>query len=69
MMRLRNVIYAAVIGVLVTATLVRAADLRAEMEASNAGWLAAYNTQTGAAFPGFYTKDAVLLEEKTRFAL
>lgn len=40
---------------------VRAEDLRAVMEADNARWLAAYNTNTPAAFPAMYAKDAVLL--------
>ena len=31
------------------------------MEADNARWLAAYNTNTPAAFPAMYTKDAVVL--------
>jgi uncharacterized protein (TIGR02246 family) len=39
----------------------RADDLRAVMEADNARWLAAYNTNTPAAFPAMYTKDAVVL--------
>src|SRR5258708_38568843 len=39
----------------------RAEDLRAAMEADNARWLAAYNTNTPAAFPAMYTKDAVVL--------
>jgi uncharacterized protein (TIGR02246 family) len=39
----------------------RAEDLRAVMEADNAHWLAAYNTNTPAAFPAMYTKDAVVL--------
>jgi len=39
----------------------RAEDLRAVMEADNARWLAAYNTNNPAAFPAMYTKDAVLL--------
>lgn len=42
-------------------TAARADDLRAAMEADNARWLAAYNTQNGAAFPAMYTKDAVVL--------
>jgi uncharacterized protein (TIGR02246 family) len=36
-------------------------DLRAEMEAANATFIAAYNTQNGAAFKGMYTPDAMLL--------
>ena len=36
-------------------------DLRAVMEADNARWLTAYNTNTPSAFPAMYTKDAVVL--------
>jgi uncharacterized protein (TIGR02246 family) len=36
-------------------------DLRAVMEADNARWLTAYNTNTPAAFPAMYTNDAVVL--------
>ena len=36
-------------------------DLRAEMEAANSQWLAAYNTLNGAAFAAMYTKDAMCL--------
>ena len=39
----------------------RAEDLRAVMEADNARWLAAYNTNDPAAFPAMYTNDAVVL--------
>jgi uncharacterized protein (TIGR02246 family) len=39
----------------------RAEDLRAVMEADNARWLAAYNTNTPAAFAAMYTEDAVVL--------
>lgn len=44
-----------------TATPVTAKDLRAVMEADNARWLAAYNTNNPGAFPAMYTKDALLL--------
>ena len=40
---------------------VQAEDLRAVMEADNARWLEAYNTNNPAAFPAMYTADAVLL--------
>jgi uncharacterized protein (TIGR02246 family) len=36
-------------------------ELRAQMEAANASFLAAYNSQNGAAFKGMYTSDAMLL--------
>ena len=36
-------------------------ELRAEMEAANATFLAAYNSQDGTAFKGMYTLDAMLL--------
>jgi hypothetical protein len=42
--RLKNGVYGAVMGLLLTATTVLAANLRADMEASNTEWLAAYNT-------------------------
>jgi uncharacterized protein (TIGR02246 family) len=51
-------------AVLVMLTLVgsaRSEDLRAVMEADNARWLTAYNTNTPAAFPAMYTEDAVVL--------
>jgi len=40
---------------------VRADDLRAAMEAENAKWLTAYNTNTPATFSNLYAKDAVLM--------
>jgi ketosteroid isomerase-like protein len=39
----------------------RAEDLRAVMEADNARWLAAFNTNTPATLAAMYTKDAVVL--------
>src|SRR6266702_1885730 len=36
-------------------------DLRAEMEAANKAWLAAYNNMDGAAFAPLYAKDATVL--------
>ena len=51
-------------AVLVMLTLVgsaRSEDLRAVMEADNARWLTAYNTNTPASFPAMYTEDAVVL--------
>jgi uncharacterized protein (TIGR02246 family) len=38
-----------------------APDLRAQMEAANATFLTAYNSQNGAAFKALYTPDAMLL--------
>jgi ketosteroid isomerase-like protein len=61
MMRIKNSMYRAAICLLLTVSFAHAGDLRAQMEASNAEWLAAYNTQNGAAFPAFYAKDAMLL--------
>ena len=39
----------------------RSEDLRVAMEADNARWLSAYNTNTPAAFPAMYTEDAIVL--------
>jgi ketosteroid isomerase-like protein len=44
----------------------RGSDLRAEMEAANAAFLAAYNSQNGPAFKGMYTPDAMLLPSSTQ---
>jgi ketosteroid isomerase-like protein len=41
-------------------------DLRAQMESANANFLAAYNTQNGAAFKGMYTPDAMLFAPSTQ---
>jgi ketosteroid isomerase-like protein len=41
-------------------------ELRAQMEAANATFLGAYNTQNGAAFKGMYTPDAMLLAPSTQ---
>jgi ketosteroid isomerase-like protein len=38
-----------------------ASDLRAQMEAANAAFLSAYNSQSRTAFKGIYTPDAMLL--------
>jgi uncharacterized protein (TIGR02246 family) len=51
----------AVLVMLTAVGTARADDLRAAMEADNARWLAAYNTNTPAAFPAMYTDDAVVL--------
>ena len=60
-MKTKYALYAAVLVVLAVVGSARAEDLRAVMEADNARWLAAYNTNTPAAFPAMYTKDAVVL--------
>jgi len=41
-------------------------ELRAQMEAANASFLGAYNTQNGTAFKGMYTPDAMLLAPSTQ---
>ena len=41
-------------------------DLRAQMEAANARFLTAYNSQNGAAFKALYTRDAMLLAPGTQ---
>jgi uncharacterized protein (TIGR02246 family) len=48
------------------ATPPRSTGLRAEMEAANASFLAAYNSQDAGAFKDLYTKDAVLLPPSTQ---
>lgn len=59
-MKQRHAFYVALLVGLLAAP-ARAEDLRAVMEADNARWLAAYNTNNPAAFPAMYTKDAVSL--------
>ncbi len=51
----------AVSGAPAAATHPQGSDLRAQMEAANAAFLAAYNGQNGAAFKALYTSDAMLL--------
>lgn len=60
-MRTKLVFYAALLVALATLGNARAEDLRSAMEADNARWLAAYNTNNPAAFPTMYTEDAVVL--------
>ena len=60
-MKAKRAFLAAVLVALAAVGSARADDLRAAMEADNARWLAAYNTNTPAAFPAMYTKDAVVL--------
>jgi len=60
-MKAKHAFYVAVLIGFMTAAPARAEDLRAVMEADNARWLSAYNTNNPTAFPAMYTKDAVLL--------
>ena len=60
-MKAKRALFAALLVALAAVGSARADDLRAVMEADNARWLAAYNTNTPAAFPAMYTKDAVVL--------
>ena len=60
-MKAKHAFHVALLIGLIAAAPAHAEDLRAVMEADNARWLAAYNTNTPAAFPAMYTKDAVLL--------
>ena len=60
-MRKKYAFYVALLVAFLTAAPARGEDLRAVMEADNARWLAAYNTNNPAAFPAMYTKDPVLL--------
>ena len=52
---------ATIFSLLILAAPAFADDLRAAMEADNARWLAAYNSNNPAAFPAMYAKDAILL--------
>jgi uncharacterized protein (TIGR02246 family) len=60
-MKARYALYGVALIVLTVVGSARAEDLREVMEADNALWLAAYNTNTPAAFPPMYTEDAVVL--------
>jgi uncharacterized protein (TIGR02246 family) len=60
-MKAKYSFYVALLVAFLAAAPARAEDLRAVMEADNARWLAAYNSNNPAAFPAMYTKDAVLL--------
>jgi uncharacterized protein (TIGR02246 family) len=60
-MKAKYALYAVALAVLACAGSARAEDLRAAMEADNTRWLAAYNTNTPAAFATMYTEDAVVL--------
>jgi uncharacterized protein (TIGR02246 family) len=60
-MKAKFALYAAALVVLTMVGNARSEDLRAVMEADNARWLTAYNTNTAAAFPAMYTEDAVVL--------
>lgn len=58
-MKLKYALYLLALAVAVGTA--RAEDLRAVMEADNARWLAAYNTNTPKAFAAMYTEDAIVL--------
>src|SRR5690242_1506030 len=60
-MKLKHALYAAVLVVLAGVGTAKTEDLRAIMEADNARWLAAYNTNTPMAFAAMYTEDAIVL--------
>jgi len=60
-MKAKYVLCAVLLVALAAVGSARAEDLRAVMEADNARWLNAYNTNNPAAFPAMYTKDAVVL--------
>lgn len=60
-MNAKHAFYVALFVGFLTASPARAEDLRAVMEADNARWLAAYNTNNPAAFPAMYAKDAILM--------
>ena len=61
-MKTKRVSCAFLFALWAVATTAWADNLRAEMEAANAEWLAAFNTQqNGGAFAALYTQDAVAL--------
>jgi uncharacterized protein (TIGR02246 family) len=60
-MKVKYAFTVVVLVVLAAIGAARAEDLRAVMEADNIRWLAAYNTNTPAAFAAMYTEDAVVL--------
>ena len=60
-MKAKYALYVVVLVALAAIGAASAEDLRAVMEADNARWLAAYNTNTPAAFAAMYTPDAVVL--------
>jgi ketosteroid isomerase-like protein len=53
------------VAVVPAAAQARGSTLRTEMEAANATFLAAYNSQSGTALKGLYTRDAMLLPPGT----
>lgn len=60
-MKVKHAFHVVVLVVLAAVGTAKAEDLRAIMEADNARWLAAYNTNTPTAFAAIYTQDAVVL--------
>ena len=60
-MALKSVVWLAALVALIAFGKAQAEDLRGIMEAENARWLKAYNTNDPMAFSEMYTKDAVLL--------
>jgi uncharacterized protein (TIGR02246 family) len=60
-MKVKYGLYLVALVVLAAVGSTRAEDLRAIMEADNARWLAAYNTNTPEAFATMYTEGAVVL--------
>ena len=60
-MKTKFALFAMMLVVLGAVDRAKAENIRAIMEADNARWLAAYNTNTPAAFPAMYTTDAVVL--------
>jgi uncharacterized protein (TIGR02246 family) len=60
-MTMKYVLHLVILVVLAAIGTATAEDLRAAMEADNARWLAAYNTNMPAAFAAMYTADAVVL--------
>lgn len=60
-MPLKFALYLLALAVAAAIGSARAEDLRAIMEADNARWLAAYNTNTPMAFAAMYTEDAIVL--------
>lgn len=62
-MKTKLTVYVAMLVGFLTAAHVHANDLRAEMEADNSRWLAAFNHNNPGALPGMYTEDAVLLPD------
>jgi uncharacterized protein (TIGR02246 family) len=56
-----KLVFFAFLALVAVSALAQTDKLREAMEADNARWLAAFNTQNPAAFPAMYTQDAILL--------